>query len=105
ALGIAVRRAWADADCGALHSKLAHAVGAGCARGGNGLQADGERFREMLDQPGAPQQFQIIETLMAWNVARLRPRDGMREQPGASVASVTDALRNAGQPGHQRRIE
>src|SRR5674476_411744 len=67
-------------------------------RRGNGVEADVAAHWEALDGPRAAQQFQVVEALMARNVAGSGYGDGTGEQHAAPVAAVSDALRNAGQP-------
>ena len=55
--------------------------------------------------PGAAQKFEVVEALVARNVAGLGHRDGVGEQQAAAIAIVADALGNAGQPGDQRGVE
>ena len=49
---------------------------AGFAGGVGAFQADGVIGGEALDHAGAAQQFQVVEALMARDVARLGYRDG-----------------------------
>ena len=105
AFGIAIRRAGADPDHGAGNAQRVQPLPARGPCGLYALQTNGSVRRQMLDQAGAAQKFEVIEALVAGNVAGLRHGNGASEQQSAAVAMVSDSLRNSGQPGHQSRIE
>src|SRR5207253_772940 len=69
------------------------------------IQADIFDYRQALDQAGAAEQFEVIETLVARDVAGLGNGDGAGEEPAAGVAIVADALRDAGHPGEEGCVE
>ena len=105
ALGISICGAGADTDCRAIDAEGAQAREARLARRRNAIEADGGRIREVFDQAGAAQQFQVIEALVARDVAGFGPGNRAREQPAAAIARVADALWNARQPRGESRVE
>ena len=62
---------------------------------GSRFQTDAVVFGQRIQNAGPAQQLQIVEAFMPRNLARLRNRDGLREQKSAAIASVADALGNA----------
>ena len=69
------------------------------------LQADGVAGRHSVDDPGSPQQLQVVEALMTRNVARLWDGHRIGEQPAPAVAIESDALGYSRQPNQQGRFK
>ena len=68
----------------------------GAPSGRRAFQSNHFRFRKLFENPGASQQFQIIEPLMPRDFAGFRNIDGLGQQQAAAIACVADALWNAG---------
>ena len=77
-LGIAIRRARADARHRRADSQRAQVPGTRIARRRNSVEPDGVALGEALHHAGAPQQFEIVEALMPRNIARFGHRDRLR---------------------------
>jgi len=80
--------------CFALAACIVHAV-----------EADGDRIGELIEQAGAAEEFEVIETLVAGNGIPDGGRNGVGEQWGAGVAGVADAHTGAGEPEKGGRFE
>ena len=52
-----------------------------------------------------PEEFEIVETLMARYVGGARHWYGFRQQPPACIAVIADSLRYSGQPHESRSLE
>src|SRR5439155_3382160 len=93
-LSSAVGRAGTDADHRQRYAQFSETRGAapGCPAGS--VEADLLALRQRVDQAGAAQQLQIVEALMARNLARLGDGDRVGKQPSPAIAIVSDAARN-----------
>ena len=69
---------------------------AGGAGFGGAIQADAIVLRKRVENPGAVQEFQIVEAFVARDFAAARDRDGAGQQQSAAIARIADAFRDAG---------
>ncbi len=105
ALGIAIGSAGADSHHRRRYARGAQGIQTGCARRLAAIQPDVHTLRIFVDKAGAAQQFQVIEALVARDLAGLGRRNRVGEQPAAPVAPVADAAGNARHPCCQRGVE
>ncbi len=95
-LGGAVCRAGAYTDYAFAQAESTQAFDTGIARGSCSIETNQVVRGHRVDDSGAAEEFEVIETLVFGDVAGARHRDRTRQQRASAIARVSDALWNSG---------
>ena len=105
AFGGAVGRAGADSDNGTAHTDLLEAGKASGASPRSAVETNAVVFGQGIENTCAVQEFQIVEALVARDLALARYGNRARQQGTAAVAGVSDPFGNTGDVGDGGALE